>query len=493
MSFTTAMTKHVPFSSRFLRAAGYINGAWTAGGATKTFDVINPATGEVLASLPDMGAAETTAAIDAAYIAQAAWAARPAKERAAILRKWFDLMVANADELAAILTAEMGKPLPEARGEILYAAAYVEWYAEEAKRIYGETIPAPSSDKRMVVIKQPVGVVGTITPWNFPAAMIARKIAPALAVGCTVVSKPAEQTPLTAIALAVLAEEAGIPAGVLNIIVGLDGPAIGRELCGNAKVRKISFTGSTEVGRILMRQCADQIKKVSLELGGNAPFIVFDDADLDAAVEGAMASKYRNAGQTCVCANRIYVQSNVYDAFAAKLAAKVGELSVGDGFKPGVTVGPLIDEQGVAKAEDHVRDAVSKGARVVFGGKRIEGAGTFFAPTILTGVDRSMKVAREETFGPVAPLFRFDTVEDVIAQANDTEFGLAAYFFAGDLKKVWRVAEALEYGMVGINTGLMSAETAPFGGIKQSGLGREGSRHGADDYLEMKYLCIGNL
>ncbi|PST22994.1 succinate-semialdehyde dehydrogenase (NADP(+)) [Rhizobium sp. JAB6] len=493
MSFTTAMTKHVPVSSRLLRAAGYINGAWTGGGAIKTFDVINPATGEVLASLPDMGAAETTAAIDAAYIAQVAWAARPAKERAAILRKWFDLMIANADELAAILTAEMGKPLPEARGEILYAASYVEWYAEEAKRIYGETIPAPSNDKRMVVIKQPVGVVGTITPWNFPAAMIARKIAPALAVGCTVVSKPAEQTPLTAIALAVLAEEAGVPAGVLNIIVGVDGPAIGRELCGNPKVRKISFTGSTEVGRILMRQCADQIKKVSLELGGNAPFIVFDDADLDAAVEGAMASKYRNAGQTCVCANRIYVQSNVYDAFAAKLAVKVGELSVGDGFKPGVTVGPLIDEQGVAKAEDHVRDAVSKGARIVTGGRRIEGGGTFFAPTILTGVDRSMKVAREETFGPVAPLFRFDTVEDVITQANDTEFGLAAYFFAGDLKKVWRVAEALEYGMVGINTGLMSSETAPFGGIKQSGLGREGSRHGADDYLEMKYLCIGNL
>ncbi|MEZ2223985.1 NAD-dependent succinate-semialdehyde dehydrogenase [Rhizobium sp. RCC_161_2] len=493
MTFTTAMTKHVPFSSPFLRDAGYINGVWTAGGATKTFDVINPATGEVLASLPDMGAAETTAAIDAAYAAQAAWAARPAKERSAILRKWFDLMVANADELGAILTAEMGKPLPEARGEILYAASYVEWYAEEAKRIYGETIPAPSNDKRMLVIRQPVGVVGTITPWNFPAAMIARKVAPALAVGCTVVSKPAEQTPLSAIALAVLAEQAGIPAGVFNVIVGVDGPAIGRELCGNAKVRKISFTGSTEVGRILMRQCSDQIKKVSLELGGNAPFIVFDDADLDAAVEGAIASKYRNAGQTCVCANRIYVQSNVYDAFAAKLAAKVAELSVGDGFKPGVTIGPLIDEQGIAKVEDHVRDAVSKGAKVLTGGKRIEGAGTFFTPTILTGIDRTMKVAREETFGPVAPLFRFETVEDVIAQANDTEFGLAAYFFAGDLKKVWRVAEALEYGMVGINTGLMSAETAPFGGIKQSGLGREGSRHGADDYLEMKYLCIGNL
>ncbi|ACM24904.1 NAD-dependent succinate-semialdehyde dehydrogenase [Agrobacterium rhizogenes] len=493
MTFTTAMTKHVPFSSPFLRDAGYINGVWTAGGATKTFDVINPATGEVLASLPDMGAAETTAAIDAAYAAQAAWAARPAKERSAILRKWFDLMVANADELGAILTAEMGKPLPEAKGEILYAASYVEWYAEEAKRIYGETIPAPSNDKRMLVIRQPVGVVGTITPWNFPAAMIARKVAPALAVGCTVVSKPAEQTPLSAIALAVLAEQAGIPAGVFNVIVGVDGPAIGRELCGNAKVRKISFTGSTEVGRILMRQCSDQIKKVSLELGGNAPFIVFDDADLDAAVEGAIASKYRNAGQTCVCANRIYVQSNVYDAFAAKLAAKVAELAVGDGFTPGVAIGPLIDEQGIAKVEDHVRDAVSKGAKVLTGGKRIEGAGTFFTPTILTGIDRTMKVAREETFGPVAPLFRFETVDDVIAQANDTEFGLAAYFFAGDLKKVWRVAEALEYGMVGINTGLMSAETAPFGGIKQSGLGREGSRHGADDYLEMKYLCIGNL
>ncbi|MBB4235394.1 NAD-dependent succinate-semialdehyde dehydrogenase [Rhizobium esperanzae] len=493
MAFTTALTKHVPFSSPLLRDAGYINGAWTSGNAAGTFDVLNPATGELLASLPDMGAAETRSAIDAAHAAQPAWAARPAKERSVILRKWFDLMVANADELAAILTAEMGKPFAEARGEILYAAAYIEWYAEEAKRIYGETIPAPSNDKRMIVIKQPVGVVGTITPWNFPAAMIARKIAPALAVGCTVVSKPAEQTPLTAIALAVLAEQAGIPAGVFNIIVGIDGPAIGRELCGNEKVRKISFTGSTEVGRILMRQCADQIKKVSLELGGNAPFIVFDDADLDAAVEGAIASKYRNAGQTCVCANRLYIQSSVYDAFAAKLAARVAAMSVGDGFTAGVEIGPLIDEQGLAKVEDHVGDALAKGAKVLTGGKRIDGAGTFFAPTVLTGVTRSMTVAREETFGPVAPLFRFETAEDVIAQANDTEFGLAAYFFAGDLKKVWRVAEALEYGMIGINTGLMSSETAPFGGIKQSGLGREGSRHGADDYLELKYLCIGGV
>ncbi|AIC25281.1 succinate-semialdehyde dehydrogenase (NADP(+)) 1 [Rhizobium etli bv. mimosae str. IE4771] len=493
MAFTTALTRHVPFSSPFLRDAGYINGVWTSGDADKTFDVLNPATGELLASLPDMGAAETRAAIDAAYAAQPAWAARPAKERSVILRKWFDLMVANADELAAILTAEMGKPFAEARGEILYAASYVEWYAEEAKRIYGETIPAPSNDKRMIVIKQPVGVVGTITPWNFPAAMIARKIAPALAVGCTVVSKPAEQTPLTAIALAVLAEQAGIPAGVFNLIVGTDGPAIGRELCGNDKVRKISFTGSTEVGRILMRQCADQIKKVSLELGGNAPFIVFDDADLDAAVEGAIASKYRNAGQTCVCANRLYIQSGVYDAFAAKLAARVAAMSVGDGFQAGVEIGPLIDEQGLAKVEDHVGDALSKGAKVLTGGKRIDGAGSFFAPTVLTGVARGMKVAREETFGPVAPLFRFETAEDVIAEANDTEFGLAAYFYAGDLKKVWRVAEALEYGMVGINTGIMSSEMAPFGGIKQSGLGREGSRHGADDYLEMKYLCIGGV
>jgi succinate-semialdehyde dehydrogenase / glutarate-semialdehyde dehydrogenase len=492
MSFTDALARHVA-PDRFLRDAGYINGAWTAGSATKTFDVINPATGEVLASLPDMGAADAAAAIDAAHAAQAPWAARPAKDRSKILRKWYELLVANADGLAAILTAEMGKPLADARAEILYAASYIEWYAEEAKRIYGETIPAPQTDKRMLVIKQPVGVVGTITPWNFPAAMIARKIAPALAVGCTVVSKPAEQTPLTAVALAVLAEEAGIPAGVLNLVVGLDGPAIGRELCANGKVRKISFTGSTEVGRILMRQCADQIKKMSLELGGNAPFIVFDDADLDAAVEGALASKYRNAGQTCVCANRLYVQSNVYDAFAAKLVAKARELSTGNGFEPGVTIGPLIDLDAIEKVEDHVRDAVAKGASVILGGNRIDGAGTFFRPTVLTGVDRHMKVAREETFGPVAPLFRFDTVEDVIAQANDTEFGLAAYFFAGDLKKVWRVAEALEYGMVGINTGLMSSESAPFGGIKQSGLGREGSRHGAEDYLEMKYLCIGNV
>ncbi|MXN48271.1 succinate-semialdehyde dehydrogenase [Shinella kummerowiae] len=492
MAFYDALTKHLT-STEFLRDAGYVNGNWIGGNGAATFDVLNPATGEKLATLPEMGADETAAAIDAAYKVQPAWAARPAKDRSVLLRKWFDLIVANADELAAILTAEMGKPLAEARGEILYAASYVEWYAEEAKRINGETIPAPSVDKRMLVIKQPVGVVGTITPWNFPAAMIARKVAPALAVGCTVVSKPAEQTPLSAIALAVLAEKAGIPAGAFNVILGTDGPAIGKELCYNPKVRKISFTGSTEVGRILMRQCSDQIKKVSLELGGNAPFIVFDDANIDAAVEGAMASKYRNAGQTCVCANRLYVQSNVYDAFAEKLARKVAELSIGNGFDKGVTIGPLIEEAAIEKVEAHIADAVSKGATVVAGGKRVEGNGTFFEPTVLKGVARGMTVAREETFGPVAPLFRFDTVEDVIEQANDTEFGLAAYFYAGDLKKVWKVAEALEYGMVGVNTGIISSEAAPFGGIKQSGLGREGSAHGADDYLEMKYVCMGEV
>lgn len=492
MAFYDALTKHLT-STEFLRDAGYVNGNWIGGNGAETFDVFNPATGEKLATLPEMGADETAAAIDAAYKVQPAWAAGPAKDRSVLLRKWFDLIVANADELAAILTAEMGKPLAEAKGEILYAASYVEWYAEEAKRINGETIPAPSVDKRMLVIKQPVGVVGTITPWNFPAAMIARKVAPALAVGCTVVSKPAEQTPLSAIALAVLAEKAGIPAGAFNVILGTDGPAIGKELCYNPKVRKISFTGSTEVGRILMRQCSDQIKKVSLELGGNAPFIVFDDANIDAAVEGAMASKYRNAGQTCVCANRLYVQSNVYDAFAEKLARKVAELSTGNGFDKGVTIGPLIEEAALEKVEAHIADAVSKGATVIAGGKRVEGNGTFFEPTVLKGVARGMTVAREETFGPVAPLFRFDTVEDVIEQANDTEFGLAAYFYAGDLKKVWKVAEALEYGMVGVNTGIISSEAAPFGGIKQSGLGREGSAHGADDYLEMKYVCMGEV
>lgn len=475
-----------------LRPSGRIGGEWidaVASGAV--FEVDNPSTGEIIARLPDMGAGETARAIDAAHAAQKLWAAYTGKERAALLNALFRLMVDNADDLAAILTMEMGKPLAEAKGEILYGASYVEWFAEEAKRVNGDILPGHQRDKRIMVLKQPVGVAGLITPWNFPNAMLARKMAPALAAGCAVVAKPAEQTPLSAIALAVLAERAGIPDGLFNLVVGTDGPSIGKELCANPKLRKISFTGSTEVGRILMRQGADQVLKMSLELGGNAPFIVFDDADIDAAVEGAMISKYRNAGQTCVCANRIYVQRSVYDEFAAKLADKVAGLSVGDGFSAGVTTGPLIDTQGLAKVEDHIADAVAKGAKVARGGKRSNAGSLFFEPTILTGVTSAMKVAREETFGPVAPLFAFDTVEDVIAQANDTEFGLAAYFYARDLSRVWQVAEALEYGMVGVNTGLISTETAPFGGVKQSGLGREGSHYGIEDYLEIKYVCIG--
>ncbi|OJF91278.1 NAD-dependent succinate-semialdehyde dehydrogenase [Pararhizobium antarcticum] len=460
-------------------------------GDIRTFDVFNPANGVLLATLPDMGVTETCAAIDAASEARFAWAERPAGERSTILRRWHDLIIAHIDDLAAILTAEMGKPLSESRSEVQHAAAYIEWYAEEAKRVYGETIPAPSTDRRMLVIKQPVGVVGTITPWNFPASMVARKIAPALAVGCTVILKPAEQTPLVAFAMHALAIRAGFPNGVFNLILASEGDAIGRELCGNPKVRKISFTGSTEVGRILMRQCSDQIKKVSLELGGSAPFIVFDDADIDAAVDGAVQAKFRNAGQTCTSANRIYVQDKVYDEFARKLAIEVGKLTVGDGFTPGVTIGPLIDDRALGKVESHVNDAVAKGATLLCGGKRLSGA--FFEPTVLGDVDGRMLVACDETFGPVAPIIRFETMQDVIHQANDTIYGLAAYFYATELKKVWRVAEALEYGMIGINTGRMSSEAAPFGGLKQSGIGREGSRHGAEDYLEMKYLCMGNI
>jgi len=477
-----------------LPAAGYVGGKWVdaaAGGAT--FEVNNPATGEIIATLPDLGATETRDAIDAAHAAQKEWAGRTAKERSAVLRKLFDLQMANQEDLAIILTMEMGKPIGESRGEIAYGASFLEWFSEEARRVYGDTIPGHQADKRLVVIKQPIGVVAAITPWNFPNAMITRKIAPALAVGCTVISKPAEQTPLSAIAFAVLAERAGMPAGVFNVICGMDGPAIGKEFCDNDKVRKLTFTGSTEVGRILMRQCSDQIMKVGLELGGNAPFIVFDDADIDAAVDGAMISKYRNAGQTCVCANRIYVQAGVYDEFAQKLAKKVETLKVGDGFEDGVTTGPLIDEQGLAKVEDHVANAVSMGAKVITGGAPDGHGGTFYQPTVLTGITTDMKVAREETFGPVAPLFKFDTVEDVITMANDTEFGLASYFYARDLSRVWRVAEALEYGMVGINTGLISTEVAPFGGVKQSGLGREGSKYGIEDFLEIKYLCFGGI
>ncbi|RYC25787.1 NAD-dependent succinate-semialdehyde dehydrogenase [Ciceribacter ferrooxidans] len=457
----------------------------------KTFDVTNPANGEVIATLPDLGKAEVTRAIDAAYKAQKAWARKTGKERAAVLRKLYDLMVANADDLATILTMEMGKPWPEARGEVLYGASYVEWFGEEAKRVYGDTIPGHQPDKRILVIKQPVGVVGAITPWNFPNAMLARKMAPAVAVGCAMVSKPAAQTPLSALALAILAERAGLPAGVFSVLTATDAAMVGKELCDNDKVRKLTFTGSTNVGRILMRQGADQIKKLGLELGGNAPFIVFDDADLDAAVEGAMISKYRNAGQTCVCANRLYVQAGVYDAFAAKLAERVSKMKVGDGFAEGVTTGPLIDENALKKVREHVSDAVSKGAKVAIGGEAAEQGGLFFQPTILTGVTSEMKVAVEETFGPVAPLFKFETEEEVIELANATEFGLASYFFSKDVSKIFRVAEALEYGMVGVNTGLISTEVAPFGGIKQSGLGREGSKYGIDDYTEIKYMCLG--
>lgn len=471
-----------------LRDACLLDGAWVGADDGAIVDVTNPANGSVVGTVPSMGAAETERAIAAAARAFPAWSARPAKERAAILRRWFELLVANADDLAALMTAEQGKPLAEARGEALYAASFVEWFAEEAKRVYGETIPAPTQDKRIIVLRQPIGVTAAITPWNFPAAMITRKAAPALAAGCPMIVKPAMQTPLTALALAALAEKAGVPAGILQIVTG-KAAAVGGALTQSATVRKLSFTGSTEVGRVLMAQCAPTIKKLSLELGGNAPFIVFDDADLDAAVEGAIASKYRNAGQTCVCSNRIYVQSGVYDAFAQKLAERVRSLTVGDGTQEGVVIGPLIDAKAVEKVEEHIGDAVAAGAQVLVGGNRHELGGTFFEPTVLTGVTKAMKVAREETFGPVAPLFRFDDEADVIAEANDTEFGLAAYFYTENVRRTWRVAEALEYGMVGHNTGLISNEVAPFGGVKQSGLGREGSHLGIEEYLEVKYLC----
>ena len=468
-----------------------VAGEWIAtSDSGKTFDVTNPANGEVIATLPDMNRTEASRAIDAAYKAQKEWAKKTGKERAAILRKLYDLMVANADDLAVILTTEMGKPLAEAKGEILYGASYVEWFGEEAKRVYGDTIPGHQPDKRIIVIKQPVGVVAAITPWNFPNAMLARKFAPAVAAGCAMISKPAAETPLSALSLALLAERAGLPAGVFNVVLSKDSPAIGKEFTENDKVRKLTFTGSTNVGKILMRQGADQIMKLGLELGGNAPFIVFDDADLDAAVEGAMVSKYRNNGQTCVCANRLYVQSGVYDTFAEKLAAKVGAMKVGDGFEAGVNAGPLITRAAVDKVEEHIADAVGKGAKVAVGGKPDARGGLFFQPTILTGVTPEMLVAREETFGPVAPLFKFDTEEQVIEMANNTEFGLASYFYSKDMSKIFRVAEALEYGMVGINTGLISTEVAPFGGIKQSGQGREGSKYGIEDYIEIKYLCL---
>jgi len=468
-----------------------IAGEWVAkSDSGETFDVTNPANREVIATLPDMNRTETARAIDAANKAQKEWAKKTGKERAAVLRKLYDLMVANADDLAAILTIEMGKPLAEAKGEILYGASYVEWFGEEAKRIYGDTIPGHQQNKRIIVIKQPVGVVAAITPWNFPNAMLARKFAPAVAAGCSMVSKPAAETPLSALSLALLAERAGVPAGIFNVILSKDSSSVGKEFTENEKVRKLTFTGSTGVGKILMRQGAEQIMKLSLELGGNAPFIVFDDADIDAAVEGAMVSKYRNNGQTCVCANRLYVQSGVYGAFAKKLAEKVGAMKVGDGFEPDVNAGPLITEKAVAKVEEHIADALEKGAKIAIGGKPDAKGGLFFQPTILTGVTSNMKVAREETFGPVAPLLKFETEEQVIEMANNTEFGLASYFYSRDVSKIFRVAEALEYGIVGVNTGLISTEVAPFGGVKQSGQGREGSKYGIEDYIEIKYLCL---
>ena len=469
----------------------YIDGKWVGG--NQTFDVTNPANGDVVGVVPDLGVEETRQAIEAAHAAFPQWSGLTAKERSKALRKWFDLQIENKEDLATIMTTEMGKPLAEARGEVEYAASFIEFYAEEAKRVTGETIPAHKPDGRIVVVKQPIGVIGAITPWNFPAAMITRKIGPALAAGCTAVCKPAGATPLTALALVALAERAGIPAGVVNVVTGKRSSAIGGELTSNPLVRLITFTGSTEIGKVLMAQSASTIKKVDLELGGNAPFIVFDDADIDAAVQGAMASKYRNAGQTCVCANRILVQDGVYDEFAEKLAAAVSKLKVGNGMDEGVTQGPLINEEGVAKVEEHVQDAVEHGATIVVGGKRSELGGSFYEPTVLTGVTTDMKVTQEETFGPVAPLFRFETEEEAIRMANDTPFGLAAYFYSRDIGRCWRVGEALEYGMVGVNDGIISTEVAPFGGVKESGLGREGSSHGINEYVEMKYMLMSGI
>jgi succinate-semialdehyde dehydrogenase/glutarate-semialdehyde dehydrogenase len=477
---------------KLFREQCYVDGAWIAADSRQSIAVDNPATGETVGTVPRMGAAETRRAIEAANRAWPAWRAKTAKERATLLRKWFDLMMANQEDLGLLLTTEQGKPLAEAKGEIAYGASFIEWFAEEGKRVYGDVIPPHQADKRILVLKQPIGVAAMITPWNFPNAMITRKAGPALAAGCTVVLKPAGATPFSALALAELAERAGMPKGVFNVVTG-DSKAIGAELCAHPLVRKLSFTGSTEIGRVLMRQSADTVKKLSLELGGNAPFIVFDDADIDAAVEGALASKYRNAGQTCVCANRIYVQDSVYDSFAAKLAEKVKAFKVGAGNEPGVVIGPLIDAQGLAKVEEHVADATAKGARVMLGGKRHSRGGLFFEPTILTGVTQAMRVSREETFGPVAPLFRFKTDEEAIAMANDTEFGLAGYFYARDMGRIWRVAEAMETGMVCVNSGILSNEIAPFGGIKQSGLGREGSKYGIEEYLEIKYLMLGGI
>ena len=470
----------------------YVDGAWIDATDGGTLAVTNPASGAVIGTIPSLGLAETRRTIEAAAAAFPAWAARTAKDRATLLRRWHDLMMANADDLAVLMTAEQGKPLAEAKGEIGYAASYIEWFAEEGKRLYGDMIPGHQPDKRILVMRQPVGVVAAITSWNFPAAIITRKAGPALAAGCTFICRPATQTPYSALAMAELAHRAGIPPGVFNVITGSP-TVLGGELTSSPIVRKLTFTGSTEVGKKLMAQCVPTLKKMSLELGGNAPFIVFDDADLDAAVQGAIASKFRNTGQTCVCANRIYVQDGVYEKFAEKLAAEVKKLKVGNGAEPGVTTGPLINSAAVAKVEEHIEDALAKGAKIALGGKRHKLGHNFFEPTILTGITQGMKVAREETFGPVAPLFRFTTEEEAIRLANDTEFGLACYFYSRDIGRVWRVGEALEYGIVGINEGIISSEVVPFGGVKESGLGREGSRHGVEEFLEIKYMLMGGV
>ena len=474
-----------------LRTDSYLNGAWTKAKGDKRFAVTNPANGAVIAEVADLGAAEVTAAIDAAVPAQKEWAARTAKDRAMVLRKWYDLIMANADDLAIILTTEMGKPLAEARGEVAYGASFIDWFGEEARRVCGDVMESPIPDKRFLTFKQPIGVFGAITPWNFPIAMITRKVAPGIAAGCACVLKPAEQTPLSALALAELAHRAGLPAGVMNIVTGMDAPAMGSALCDDDRIRKMTFTGSTEVGRILMRQSADTLKKMSLELGGNAPLIVFDDADLDLAIAGAMASKYRNAGQTCVCANRLFVQDGIYDEFARRLTEASAAMKVGDGLEEGVEQGPIIDDQGLAKVERHVADAIAKGATVLTGGKRHALGGTFYEPTVLTGMSSDMQMYGEETFGPVAGLFRFSTDDEAVAMANDTEFGLAAYIFTDSTSRLFRVSEALEYGMVSANTGIFSSEVGPFGGMKSSGLGREGSKYGIDEFLEIKFVCVG--
>jgi succinate-semialdehyde dehydrogenase / glutarate-semialdehyde dehydrogenase len=477
---------------KLFRQQCYVNGAWVGALNRGTIPVTNPATGETLGTVPRMGAEETRQAIEAADKALPAWRAKTAKERAQILRKWFDLMMANQEDLATLMTAEQGKPLTESRGEIAYAAAFIEWFGEEGKRVYGDTIPAHATDKRIVVTKEPIGVCAAITPWNFPAAMITRKAGPALAAGCTMVLKPATATPFSALALCELAQRAGVPKGVFSCVTGPSNE-IGGELTSNPTVRKLTFTGSTEVGKLLMEQCAATVKKTSMELGGNAPFIVFDDADIEMAVKGAIASKYRNAGQTCVCANRILVQDGVYHAFTKRLAETAGAMKVADGFEPGAVIGPLIDMKAVEKVEAHIADAVKKGAKVVLGGKRAALGGSFFEPTVLTDVTTDMIITNEETFGPVAPLYRFKTDDEAIKMANDTEFGLAAYFYSRDIGRIWRVAEALEYGIVGINEGIISTEIAPFGGMKESGIGREGSKYGIEEFLEVKYLCMGGI